>query len=76
MPLQMCLLPGFQHWLFLRSISHVGKIIDSKDLRLLRRIQYHRILVDMVYRSGDEIDVLVPAEGGEGSDVLSGPPSG
>jgi hypothetical protein len=50
-----------------RPLPHAGNITDSSELRLLRRIRrYHRILVDMIHRSGGEVDVLaVPAEGGE-----------
>ena len=50
-----------------RPLLHAGNITDSKDLRLLRRIRrYHRILVDMIFRGGGEVDVLVvPGEDGE-----------
>jgi len=49
-----------------RPLSHVGNITDSSELRLLRRLRrYNRVLVDVIRRSGGEIDVLVvPAEDG------------
>lgn len=49
-----------------RPLPHVGNITSSNELRTLRRIRrYHRFLVDMIHRSGGEVDVLViPAEGG------------